>query len=287
MIKDLVYDVGLGDGADTAYYLSKGLRVLGIDANPIAVEQATEKFADAIKAKRLQILNVGISKQEGSLPFWVCDTRPEWSSLFQPIASRDGVRHHQVMIPCRRFRSVLAEFGVPRYLKLDIEGSEIHCLRDLSGLDLPEYVSFEKAGHEVYALGLLRDVGYSEFKLVSQYHFLPVEFPATGEQRRYEAASRLANSRNFFARAARKFGLRHWIDSEMARSRIRAGWSFPMGSSGPLGEETMGKWQTHAEIVETLARAENAWHSGEPSIFWSSEGRSFWADFHAHRVNSS
>jgi FkbM family methyltransferase len=284
MIKDLVYDVGLCDGEDTAYYLSKGLRVLAIDANPIAVEQAVKRFADAIAAKRLQILNVGISKQEGSLPFWICDTYPEWSSFFQPIASRNGVRHHQVIIPCRRFRSVLAEFGVPRHLKLDIEGSEIHCLRDLSGPDLPEYVSFEKAGHEVYALQLLRDLGYTKFKLVSQYHFLPVEFPATGEQRRYEAASRLANSRNFFVRAARKIGLRRWIDCEIRRSRMRAGWSFPLGSSGPLADETIGSWQTHAEIVETLARAEKAWHCGEPSIFWNSEGRSFWADFHAHRL---
>jgi len=29
-------------------------------------------------------------------------------------------------------------------LKLDIEGNEIHCLRDLAPPDLPRYVSFEK-----------------------------------------------------------------------------------------------------------------------------------------------
>jgi phosphopantothenate synthetase len=39
MIEDLVYDVGMGDGADTAYYLAKGRRVVAIDANPLAVER--------------------------------------------------------------------------------------------------------------------------------------------------------------------------------------------------------------------------------------------------------
>jgi hypothetical protein len=31
---DLIYDVGLLDGADTAYYLFRGFRVVAVDANP-------------------------------------------------------------------------------------------------------------------------------------------------------------------------------------------------------------------------------------------------------------
>jgi hypothetical protein len=65
VIEDLAYDVGLDDGADTAYDLRKGLRVLAIDANPVAVKRASEKFANAITAWRLEVLNIGISKKEG------------------------------------------------------------------------------------------------------------------------------------------------------------------------------------------------------------------------------
>lgn len=284
MIRDLVYDVGLGDGADTAYYLSKGLRVLAIDANPIAVERAREKFAHAIEAKRLTILNTGISKEPGLLPFWVCDSMPEWSSFHRSIASREGMPHHEVAVECRSFSSVLGEFGVPRYLKLDIEANEIHCLRDLLAADLPEYISFEKSGYEKQELRLLSELGYTRFKIVSQLHFLPVEFPPSREQRRYETAYQFANSRNPFLRAARKLGMRHWLDREVSRPRIRAGWSFPMGSSGPLSDETAGSWQGYSEILDTLARAEAARERGESSIFWMSQSRSFWADFHAHRT---
>lgn len=284
MIGDLIYDVGLGDGSDTAYYLSKNLRVLAIDANPIAVEKAREKFAPAVRAKRLTILNIGISKEPGLLPFWICDSRPEKSSFHRSIPLREGLPHHEITVECRSFSSVLAEFGVPRYLKMDIEANEIHCLRDLCAGDLPEYISFEKSGYEKQKLRLLRELGYTHFKIVSQIHFLPVEFPPSSEQRRYEIACRLANSRNFFVRAARKLGMRHWLDREVSRPRIRGGWSFPPGSSGPLSGETPGSWQAYGEILDTLARAEAARERGDSSIFWRpGESWTFWADFHAWR----
>jgi FkbM family methyltransferase len=284
MIEDLVYDVGLGDGADTAYYLAKGRRVLAIDANPTAVSRVSTQFADAIKAKRLEVLNIGISGSEGVKSFWICDGRPEWSSFHPSIASRDEMPHHEVTVECRSFASVLGQFGVPRYLKLDIEGSEIHCLRELRGPDLPTYISFEKSGYEVQALRILEGLGYTGFKMVSQFHFLPVEFPPTPEQRRYEAALRFAQSRNILARAACKLGMRTLLHREIARHRTRSGWSFPQGSSGPLSDETRGKWQSYGQILDTFARAEEARHRGEPSIFWASESRSFWADFHARRA---
>ena len=284
MIEDLVYDVGLGDGADTAYYLAKGRRVLAIDANPTAVSRVSTQFADAIKAKRLEVLNIGISGSEGVKSFWICDGRPEWSSFHPSIASRDGMPHHEVTVECQSFASVLEQFGVPRYLKLDIEGSEIHCLRELRGPDLPRYISFEKSGYEVQALRILEGLGYTGFKMISQFHFLPVEFPPTPEQRRYEAALRVAQSRNVLARAACKLGMRTLLHGEIERHRTRSGWSFPQGSSGPLSDETRGKWQSYGQILDTFARAEEARHRGEPSIFWASESRSFWADFHARRA---
>ena len=39
-IKDLIYDVGMNNGDDTAYYLSLGFRTVAIEADPELVEQA-------------------------------------------------------------------------------------------------------------------------------------------------------------------------------------------------------------------------------------------------------
>jgi FkbM family methyltransferase len=275
----------MNNGDDTAYYLSRGFRVVAIEAHPVLVEQTSRRFKREIATCDLIILNIGISDREGAFPFWICDAHPEWSSFDVSVASRDDVDHHQVTISCRRFRSVLEEFGTPYYLKLDIEGMEIYCLQDLIASDLPKYVSFEKTQQwaiESQSLTLLHNLGYTGFKLISQSSYLPLEYPPVREQRRYERTLKLLKGRNFgnfLLRVARKAGARRWLEP----ARYRPGWIFPGGSSGPFGEDTPGKWQSFEEIMETLARANSAWRAREPSVFWGDKSWSFWADIHARR----
>jgi hypothetical protein len=53
VLKNLIYDVGMNDGNDTAYYLSRGFRVVAIEANPVLVEQlsAVQKRAKCLGGK--------------------------------------------------------------------------------------------------------------------------------------------------------------------------------------------------------------------------------------------
>ncbi len=283
MIGNLVYDVGMNNGDDTAYYLNRGFRVVAIEANPILAEQVSKRFEREISSGDLTILNVGISDGEGDLPFWICNGNSEWSSFDPTIASRDGVDHHQINISCRRFRSILEEFGTPYYLKLDIEGNEIYCLQDLIGVDLPKYVSLEKTVRAVESLNLLHNLGYTGFKLISQFNFLPLEYPPTREQKRYEMLTRLLESRKVVIRAVRRAGARGWLERQIELFRSAHGWSFPPGTSGPFGEDLPGKWQSHEEIVETLENADHSRDRGDRSPFWNNKDYSFWADFHAVR----
>jgi FkbM family methyltransferase len=284
MTTSLIYDVGMNNGDDTAYYLHCGFRVVAIEANPILAETASRRFEREIVAGSLIILSVGISDQDGALPFWICDAHPEWSSFDQSIASRENSDHHQITISCRTFKSILREFGTPYYLKLDIEGSEIHCLHDLTATsDLPKYVSFEKTDRWMESVTIMRNLRYPEFKLISQFNYLPTEFPPTREQIKYERAQKILNSRNFFLRVFRNIGVRNLLNRPIDRPRSRNGWTFPAGSSGSFGEDLLGKWQSFEEITETLTRANQMWEAGKWSIFWDSRDYSFWADFHARR----
>ena len=52
----LIYDVGLHKGEDTAFYLAKGFEVVAFEANPALVQSCRERFADAIAAGRLTIV---------------------------------------------------------------------------------------------------------------------------------------------------------------------------------------------------------------------------------------
>ena len=283
-MRSLIYDVAMSNGDDTAYYLAKGFRVVAIEADPLLVEQVSRRFAKEIANGHLTILNVGVSDRDGSFPFWVCDSNPEWNSFDVEAIKEKGVDFHQVTVSCRRFRSVLGEFGTPYYLKLDIEGNEIYCLRDLTDSDLPEYVSFEKTARwAVESLTILHNLGYRGFKLISQRNYLPVEYPPSREQRRYERAKSLLKSRNIFVRVVRRAGARGRLERDADPIRYRPDWTFPQQSSVPFGEDTPGKWQTFEEILGTLAKANSSFAAREPSVFWHDAGFSFWADFHVKK----
>jgi FkbM family methyltransferase len=258
MSNDLIYDVGMNNGDDTAYYLHRGYRVVAVEANPVLVEAAKTRFQREIAAGRLIIENVGIAEIEGEFPFWICHLHSEWSSFDRSIASREQSAHREITVPCVRFRSVLQKHGVPHYLKIDIEGNDVCCLKDLTPATAPEYVSVEAS--DIGLLDYLNALGYDAVKCISQFHFLPIELPASGEQLRYEEEIRTNQSGTGFR-----------TDD----------WQFSRGSSGPFGADLPGKWQTLDEMRAVFAHFQALQREGVPTPFWNDRGYSFWADFHA------
>lgn len=92
-MNELVYDIGMHTGVDTAHYLSKGYRVVAIEANPSLVTSATVRFAAEIAIGRLAIEGIGIHEKEGQLEFIVNDQVDEWSSFVPHLGSRAGSYH--------------------------------------------------------------------------------------------------------------------------------------------------------------------------------------------------
>jgi hypothetical protein len=48
----LIYDVGMNNGDDTAYYLWCGFRVIAIEVNPELAADVAQRFAHQIKHRR-------------------------------------------------------------------------------------------------------------------------------------------------------------------------------------------------------------------------------------------
>src|SRR3954452_12146547 len=124
----LIYDVGMHDGADSAYYLRQGYRVVAVEANPVFADRARQLFAREVQQGSLTILNVGIASDDGTATFWICDDHTDWSSFDRGMASRESARHHSIEVPLRSFDVILQEHGVPHYCKIDIEGNDHVCL---------------------------------------------------------------------------------------------------------------------------------------------------------------
>ncbi|MBV9743568.1 MAG: FkbM family methyltransferase [Acidobacteriia bacterium] len=274
---DLIYDVGLYDGADTAYYLFRGYRVVAIDANPLMIEGAQGRFAKEIGEERLTLLNIGIGPTPGEATFWVSD-HADWSSFDREIAARNDQGHQPVPVPIVPFSDLLDEYGTPHYLKIDIEGNDRLCVEALKGKNLPKYISVEaECAREtevlsdeqaVAILELLRDVGYRRFKLVNQNGWGPVQPTAA----RFRA--RLIHSA---ARGRlRKLGLSRIAQKFVQAPITSLGFPFAGGSSsGPWGDDIPSVWMTFTQARSIYLKTRHAYFS-RPELLYS-----FWYDWHA------
>ncbi|MEW6418496.1 MAG: FkbM family methyltransferase [Nitrospirota bacterium] len=84
-----VFDIGMYDGTDTAYYLVEGFRVISVEANPQLVAGDRERFASFIQTGRLIIENVAISDHEGTIEMYLSGQDLGSSSIdYERVANR-------------------------------------------------------------------------------------------------------------------------------------------------------------------------------------------------------
>lgn len=267
MIPDLIYDVGMHDGEDTAYYLARGYRVVAIEANPAKVDRAREQFAGAVRAGRLVLVSAGVFPVEGTFDFWISEF-DFWSSFDRSLASKANKACVPVRVPCRPLQDILEEHGVPYFLKIDVEGQEDHCLRALSPADLPQYVSWEAGLESLAQLAWMRQLGYNAFKCIEQATL-------TASLKQHIASDHLvgralARARRGVARAGQLVGVR-----ATASPRGEVPWEFKIGSSGPFGEDADGEWQSFASVADDWCVYCRKVVRAEPGTLDD------WFDFHA------
>jgi len=220
---DLIFDIGMHTGEDTAFYLKKGFRVVAVEANESLVAGARERFADEIDAGRLTLYNVAIAEREGTIDFFLNHEKDDWGTTSREFVARNeklGTRHTKVEVPCVRLQRILRECGVPYYAKIDIEGADLLCLQALLEFEeRPRYVSIEASLRSFEAvfgeLAHLWVLGYRRFKVVNQ-----------------------ARNRSLRCPDPPLEGL--YVDQR-----------FDGYMSGPFGEEAPGEWR---DAESTLAR---------------------------------
>ncbi len=165
----LVVDIGMHNGDDTAHYLARGCSVVAVEANVDLCRQAETRFADALAAKRLTIINAAFWERSGAtLEFFLSSVSDEFSSLDAWRVGGEG-KPRSAKVGTVNLDELLRRFGTPRYIKCDIEGADQEFVRQLLHLDparLPAFVSVE--GISVDWLGALAMAGYNQFQLVNQ-----------------------------------------------------------------------------------------------------------------------
>jgi FkbM family methyltransferase len=269
----LVFDLGLHRAEDTAYYLRLGCRVVAVEADVGLAAQARERFRAEIAAGRLVILNRAVTGESGeSVDFHVSDYTM-WSSADVGVASREQTRTRTIRVAAITLPELLMSFGLPKYCKIDLEGSDADVIAALAEyrVSRPFYLSAETecAGDEPLdddgALRVLMELaraGYRRFKLVDQ-----------------ETLIVLGDDLNFYPRR-RDAGWRGELRRrrESLRRKLlgrRAGYRFPPGASGPFGHALGGRWVSFDRACGLLLAHRAAFFAGD------APAHGFWCDWHA------
>lgn len=209
----LIMDIGMNNGRDSLYYLRKGFRVVAIEASPPLVESAHVNLAPYIESGQLIIEPVGLGPEEGEFIFYANLDNDHWSSFNKNWGTRNGTRYREIPVQCIRPQTLFEKYGIPYYLKIDIEGNDIDvvcALRDFAGR--PRYVSIEESRTSYFAE--LWSIGCRHFKLVDQGDLWQTKCPNPPLEGEYVDAS------------------------------------FDGTTSGPFGEEAPGEWLDFDRALE-------------------------------------
>lgn len=223
----LIYDVGMNNGDDSEYYLAKGFRVVGIDANPEICEQSQNRFKKEVAEGRMSIINAAVTDKPGIVTFHINEAHDRISTL-HPEKFREESWVSQswraVAVPAVKFSDIYNAHGDAYYIKIDIEHHDQIVLEDLFKSNiLPNFISSE--AHDIDIFNLLVGMGYDRFQVVVGF----------------EVEERFRDTT-----------IRH-LDGTSSRR------SFPSDTTGPFGHDFTSAWLTEDQCRITLDKVGLEW----------------------------
>lgn len=247
---DLAFDIGLHRGEDTAYLLRKGYRVVAFEANGDLVRECAARFADAIAAGRLRIVEGAIAPEaaDDHVTFWRNASISEWGTTAPDMAERNarlGAPSIEVRVRRVDLAAVIAEEGVPDLAKIDIENGEGTVLELFEALPVrPRLLSHETSTarwREVVAeVSRLRAMGYTRFRFVPQMWNGHARVAGRGlDGMGFEHVSEPGSSGPMGDDLAQP-----WLDAEGALRRFRPRHlrSALFGDGSPLHDSPLTRW---------------------------------------------
>jgi FkbM family methyltransferase len=134
---DLVFDVGAHAGNRTRAFAALGCRVIALEPQPDFARILRLIFA---RSPNVQVLEIGASERDGRVKLAVSDRFPTVTTLDEPwraIRSREAgfaavAWNRAIEIETATLDTLIGRFGVPKFVKMDVEGSELRVLRGLT-----------------------------------------------------------------------------------------------------------------------------------------------------------
>ncbi|SIT47479.1 conserved hypothetical protein [Paraburkholderia ribeironis] len=220
----LIYDIGLHKGEDTKYYLSRGFRVVAVEADPDLVKYCETKLKEHVDANALKIIHGAVVDDDDlkAVKFYKNKKVSVWGTVVSKWADRNamlGADSVEIEVPVINLAQLFSKFGCPYYLKIDIEGMDLVCLKKLFKSSCrPKYVSIESEkvafNQLIKEFSILDSLGYSSFFIQQQADITKKKVPENSKEGLY-------------------------IDFD-----------FEYGCTGPFGSDLGSKWISREEAIK-------------------------------------
>ncbi|MGE0375670.1 MAG: FkbM family methyltransferase [Planctomycetaceae bacterium] len=226
---DLIYDVGMHKGEDSEFYLQKGFRVVGIEADPDLAQHCRARLQKFLDSGRLTIIEGAVVDPAAlvdgrtKVRFFKNSKASVWGTVQPDWVERNlrlGSPSSATEVDAIDFVDVIAHYGVPHYMKIDIEGSDMVCVEALRNFrERPTYLSLESDktsfANVQREIAILEGLGYDGFQAIEQSGIAQCQIPPTP-----------------------------------SREGVYVAHTFEGGSSGLFGAELEGEWKSHREILQ-------------------------------------
>lgn len=131
---ELYFDIGANIGNRVEALLGIGAKVVAVEPQETCYKELEKKFGN-----KISIVKKGIGAEEGELDFYISDASvlssfaSEW---IQSVKDSDRFAHNQwnTIVKTRiiTLDQLISEFGIPAFIKIDVEGFEIEVLKGLT-----------------------------------------------------------------------------------------------------------------------------------------------------------
>src|ERR1700683_3857899 len=140
----LVFDCGANRGEFTQAFLHLGAIVIAVEPMPAMIAKLR-----VIRNKRLTVVPCAVGREPGVVPLYVSERSdissmsPDWLSVVSRNDGWAGELRWTGSVNCTvtNLDALIEQFGMPEFIKIDVEGFELEVLSGLS--KRPRLLSFE------------------------------------------------------------------------------------------------------------------------------------------------
>jgi FkbM family methyltransferase len=234
MDRKLIFDIGLHNGLDTKFYADKGFKVVSLEANPAMCVVAGKVLASELKSGQVTFVQKALWETAGqTITFYTNADKDDWGSAFRGIAEKGMYTAQEITVPTLTLADLFNAYGVPYYIKCDIEGGDAIFVRQLlKDARRPAHVSIEAM--TLTDVVTLAACGYDRFQIINQQFTAYTKPPQPAREGRYVDVTFNGHMSGLFGReldparwvsiddVCERFSM--WTKLRLADSNLAPGW---------------------------------------------------------------